>query len=64
MPTDKQLVARTQEHEVKYISDTYNIPKLDVLQAMWAAGKEKYYSPSRKMIYSKLREMGYVINTK
>jgi len=62
--SDKLMGINEVLAEIDYIAGKYGIPKLDVLLAMWAAGKEKYYSRSRKMIYSKLREMGYVINTK
>ena len=61
---DKQLVARTQEHEIDYIAGKYGIPKVYVYEAIREAGKDGKPSRSRKMIYYKLREIGYVINTK
>lgn len=55
-------VAKKQKHEPKYIASTYKIPIADVRIAMATANKNGKPSKSRKMIYKKLREMGYVID--
>lgn len=55
-------VAAKQKHEPTYIAKTFKIPIADVRLAMKTANKNGKPSKSRKMIYKKLREMGYVID--
>lgn len=63
---DPKLVAAKDddESEVKYIAARYKIPISKVRQAMKAVGKNGKPSRSRRVIYIKLREMGYTIKTR
>jgi len=63
---DPKLVASVESHEgeVRYIAKTYKIPIKEVRLAMKASGKNGKPGRSRKMIYAKLHEMGWVIKTK
>lgn len=57
---DMALVAssKDQAYEVDYIHDRYGVPKSAIRAAIKSVGI------SRRKIYAKLREMGYVINPK
>lgn len=58
MKQDPKQVALKQTYEIYYISGKYEIPVKDVRAAVKEVGK------SRKKVYAKLREMGYVIKIK
>jgi len=63
---EPKLVSTVENHEseVKNIAKTYKIPIKEVRVAMKAVGKNGKPGRSRKMIYAKLREMGFPIKTK
>jgi hypothetical protein len=56
---DAKLVASTQEYEINYIVETYDVPKEVVIQAMLDCSKNDKPCRSRKKIYATLREAGY-----
>ena len=54
MPTDRQLVATWQPHEINHIVSYYGIPRATVKYVV-------SFGISRKVVYEVLRSMGYVI---
>lgn len=58
MKQDPKQVAKSQEHEIKYIASKYKVPIAKVREAVKKVGK------SRRKVYAELREMGYEIKTK
>lgn len=61
---DRKEVAGNQGHEIKHIASYYNIPETKVREAIAELKKAGRGFRSRKMIYKKLRDYGFTIETK
>ena len=58
---DPKLVAEKQQHEVAYISKKFKITSKNLKAIMLQIGKNGKPCRSRKVIYAKLRSLGFTV---